>query len=255
MYGCRGGQAQERYSPGAADFAVLESPALNANDGFMSKLSEDDNAARPRSSRAPASLTQRGSQRRQALLAAALRIIVRDGPGSVTFRTVVAEANASHGSVAYYFGTREELIREAMMLVANRNIEALAGVLEHFESVPGDPQSLAAIIASHSTQQMIEDRSMGITIIELHLAAARHPELRPVLRDWGRAYARIIHRILANLGSSDPNADAALLTNTINGHVIGQLALQRKDFELAILRPAILRLLKAIARPTEDSTS
>tara|TARA_R110000822_G_scaffold5639_4_gene24185 strand:- start:26513 stop:27163 length:651 start_codon:yes stop_codon:yes gene_type:complete len=216
----------------------------------MTKLPDGENTPRPRSSRAPASLTQRGSERRQALLLAALRIIVRDGPGSVTFRTVVAEAKASHGSVAYYFGTREELIREAMVLVANRNIEALAGVLEQFESVPGDPQSLAEIIARHSTQQMIEDRSMGITIIELHLAAARYPELRPVLRDWGRAYARIIHRILANLGSSDPNADAALLTNTINGHVIGQLALQRKDFESTVLRPAILRLLTAIAGST-----
>ena len=69
------------------------------------------------------------------------------------------------------------------------------------------------------------------------------------LRGWGRAYARISHRILANLGSSDPNADAALLSNTINGHVIEQLALQRKDFEVAILRPPILRLLTAIAGP------
>ncbi len=250
MFGCRDGLAQARYSARGADFAVLESAAFNSNSDPMSKLSDEDNAARPRSSRAPANLTQRGTERRQALLAAALRIIVRDGPGSVTFRTVVAEASASHGSVAYYFGTREELIREAMVLVANRNIEALAGVLEQFESVPGDPQSLATIIANHSTQQMIEDRSMGITIIELHLAAARYPELRPVLRDWGRAYARIIHRILANLGSSDPDADAALLTNTINGHVIGQLALQRKDFESTVLRPAILRLLTTIASPT-----
>lgn len=228
---------------------MLTSASFNFHSDVMTKLSDDDKAARRRTSRAPANLTKRGEERRQALLAAALRIIVREGPGSVTFRTVVAEANASHGSVAYYFGTREELIREAMVLVANRNIEALAGVFEQFESVPGDLQALAAIIASHSTQQMIEDRSMGITIIELHLAAARYPELRPVLRDWGRAYARIIHRILASVGSSDPNADAALLTNTINGHVIGQLALQRKDFEPSILRPAILRLLTAIADP------
>lgn len=216
----------------------------------MTKLSKDDKLPRPRSTRAPASLTPRGAERREALVAAALRIIVRDGPGSVTFRTVVAEAKASHGSVAYYFGTREELIRETLELVAHRNIEALEEVFKQFKSAPSDPSSVAEIIARHSTQQMIEDRSMGITIIELHLAAARYPELRPALRNWGRAYARIIHRILANLGSSNPNADAALLTNTINGHVIGQLALQRKDFESTVLRPAILRLLTAIAGST-----
>ncbi|ABP78326.1 TetR family transcriptional regulator [Pseudomonas aeruginosa] len=217
----------------------------------MSKPSNDDFGARSKLNRAPANLTQRGAERRDALLAAALRIIVKDGPGSVTFRTVVAEAKASHGSVAYYFGTREELIREAMVLVANRNIEALAKMLREFESTPIELASLATTIAHHSTQQMIEDRSMGITIIELHLAAARYPELRPVLHDWGRAYARIIHTVLANLGSSDPNADAALLINTINGHVIGQLALQRSNFESAILRPAIFRLLTAISSSTE----
>ena len=102
----------------------------------MSKPSNDDFGARSKLNRAPANLTQRGAERRDALLAAALRIIVKDGPGSVTFRTVVAEAKASHGSVAYYFGTREELIREAMVLVANRNIEALAKMLREFESTP-----------------------------------------------------------------------------------------------------------------------
>ncbi len=199
--------------------------------------------------RAPANLTQRGIDRRNALLAATLRIIVREGPGAVTFRTVVTEANASHGSVVYYFGTREELLREAMQLVADRNIEALSNVLEKTEVTPIDPQALATLIARHSVQQMIENASMGITIIELHLAAARYPELRPILREWGRAYARIILKALAGLGSTDPAADAALLTNTINGHVIGQLALQRKDFEAAILRPAICRLLIAISHP------
>ncbi|HTN35119.1 MAG TPA: TetR family transcriptional regulator [Marinobacter sp.] len=215
----------------------------------MTKASTDKQKQTPsrNSSRAPANLTQRGAERRNALLSAALRIIVRDGPGAVTFRTVVAEANASHGSVGYYFGTREELIKAAMVLVADRNIEALATVLSHFETMPTNPETLATVIARHSNQQMIEDKSMGITIIELHLAAARSPELRPILREWGRAYARIIHKVLSNLGSDNPDADAALLTNTINGHVVGQLAFQRKDFEASILRPALVRLLGVIA--------
>ncbi|SOB76954.1 transcriptional regulator, TetR family [Marinobacter sp. LV10R510-11A] len=197
--------------------------------------------------RAPANLTQRGTERRSALLSATLQIIVRDGPGAVTFRTVVAEANASHGSVTYYFGTREELIKEAMVLVANRNIEVLSTVLSDFETMQTNPEALATVIARHSNQQMIEDRSMGITIIELHLAAARSPELRPILREWGRAYTRIIRKVLTNLGSDDPDEDAALMINTISGHVVSQLALQRKDFEVSILRPALVRLLAVIA--------
>lgn len=195
------------------------------------------------SGKAPAAFTKRGASRRKALLDAALRIIVKDGPGAVTLRSVVAEAKASHGSVAYYFGTREELIHQALMLVANHNIDALAHAWAEIENHVTDRAKVAELISRHSAHQMIEDRSMGITIIELHLAAARYPELRPALRQWGRAYARITHRTLAALGASNPEADAALLISAINGLVINQLALPRRDFERRIMRPAVLRLL------------
>ncbi|MGC4011308.1 MAG: TetR family transcriptional regulator [Pseudomonas sp.] len=191
-------------------------------------------------------LTARGAQRREALLDAALRIIVRDGPGAVSLRSVTTEAKASHGSVVYYFGTREELIREALVLVANKNVEALAGAWQGLERHSANPSRLAELIARHSVRQMIEDPQMGITIFEFHLAAARYPELTPALRDWGRAYARITHKTFSALGSQNPEADSALLTNLISGLVLHQLALKRPDFESAILRPAVERLLRSI---------
>ncbi|MFM1659771.1 TetR family transcriptional regulator [Pseudomonas aeruginosa] len=192
-------------------------------------------------------LTSRGARRREALLEAALRIIVRDGPGAVTLRSVVTEANAAHGSVVYYFGSREDLVREALTLVANKNIEALAGAWGELERHAGNPAKLAEMIARHSVRQMIEDPQMGITIIEFHLAAARYPELAPALREWGRAYARITHNTFEQLGSDNPEADSALLTNLISGLVLRQLALARPDFESSVLRPAVERLLRSIA--------
>ncbi len=191
-------------------------------------------------------LTPRGEQRRETLVAAALRIIVREGPGAVTLRTVATEAQATHGSVVYYFGTREELIREALHQVAARNIEALEQAWQAIDKDTIDPHLLAGFIAHHSARQMAEDRSMGITIVELHLAAARFPALRPNVREWGRAYARISRETFARMGSSDPAADSAILTSLISGLVVGQLALPRKDFETKILQPAIERFLGSI---------
>lgn len=195
--------------------------------------------------RAQGDLTSRGARRKEGLIEAALRIIVRDGPGAVTLRSVVTEAAASHGSVVYYFGTREELIREALALVANRNIEALAGAWSGFQRHATNPRKLAQLIARHSVAQMIDDRQMGITIIEFHLAAARYPELSSTLREWGRAYARITHDMFVGMGSDNPEAESALLTNLINGLVLKQLALRRPDFESAVLRPAIERFLRS----------
>lgn len=209
------------------------------------KASDSDSTAsfRPKS---PDGLTTRGARRRAQLLDATMRIIVREGPGAVTLRTVVGEAKASHGAIAYYFGNREELIQETLRVIAARNIDALAAAWEAMKPHARDPYRLAELIARHCSQQMAEDADMGITIMELHLAAARDPQLRPALTQWGRAYARIVHDTLATLGSLNPEADAALLINTINGHILGQLALPRHAFATSILQPALQRLLMDI---------
>ncbi len=191
-------------------------------------------------------LTPRGARRRATLLDAALCIIVRDGPGGLTLRSVVAEAGASHGSVSYYFGTREDLIRAALEEVAARNVAALAEAWREIELRADDPVEVARLIARHSCRQMIRDRRMGITIVELHLAAARYPEVRPALRIWGRAYAEIARETLAALGSRDPETDAALLTNAITGMVIGALAIPQRDFESVVLRPFLERFLRHV---------
>lgn len=199
-------------------------------------------------------LTPRGARKRTALLDATFRIIVRDGPGAVTLRSVVAEASAGHGAVKYYFGSTRTLIREALKKVARHSIEQLSETWKTVDREASDPAVLARIIASHSSREMIENRRRGIIIYELHLAAARDASLRPIIQAWGREYARIVRGTLEALGSSDPSADAALLTNLINGIVVSQLALPRKDFANSILRQAIERFLRNMlsTKPERD---
>lgn len=194
-------------------------------------------------------LTPRGARKRSALLDAAFRIIVRDGPGAVTMRSVVAEASASHGAVNYYFGSTQALIREALKKVARQSIEKLSQTWKAVDAGACGPSTLARIISHHSFHEMIEDRKRGIIIYELHLAAARDPSLRPIIQAWGRGYTRIVRGTLEKLGSLDPSADAALLVNLINGIVISQLALPRKDFADSILRQAVEQFLRNMRPP------
>lgn len=201
-----------------------------------------------------AHLTPRGARRKAGLLEAALRIIVREGSGAVTHRSVVSEADASYGSVVYYFGSRKKLLLETMRFVAQQNVRALSESWKEIERHSSDAYAIAALVARHSTHQMIEDRRMGIAIHQLHLAAASDPDLRPIIRAWGRSYARIMRRTLSALGSLDPTADAALLVNAINGMVISQLAFPRTDFEKEVLLPALVRLLVGIQKSPSAST-
>ena len=204
----------------------------------------------PPSSNAAASaatdrLTTRGVRRRHELLEAALRLIVRDGPGAVTLRSVVTEADTSHGLVSYYFGSRDELINAALALTATRNIDALAHAWEEICPTT-DADDLARQIARHSVRQMIEHEDMGITIIELHLAAARDPALRPAIVEWGRAFAHIVAPTLLAIGSNDPSRDAEILVSTINGLVMTQLAVPSRRFEAEVLTPTIARYLRTM---------
>lgn len=224
----------------AAGFTELPSTATNSS---IEKALLDDESGE---------LTPRGVRKRTALLDATFRIIVRDGPGAVTLRSVVAEASAAHGAVKYYFGSTQALIREALKKVARHSIEKLSETWKTVDREACDPSVLAGIIAGHSSREMIENRRRGIIIYELHLAAARDASLRPIIQAWGREYARIVRGTLEALGSTDPSADAALLTNLINGLVISQLALPRKDFADAILRQAIEQFLRNMGSTTPE---
>lgn len=192
-------------------------------------------------------LTDRGARRRGDLLDAALRVIVREGPAAVSHRTVAAEAGAAHGSVAYYFGSREELIRETLERVAARNIAALEGARDQLEEAATSPAAYAAALTAHVVEQMLDDRDNATAILELHLAAAREPELRDALRGWGRAYAAISQRALRSLGSRDPDADTYAIVTVVNGLLLQQLAAPQAEFAERVLRPTLERLLTTMA--------
>jgi DNA-binding transcriptional regulator YbjK len=153
------------------------------------------------------------------------------------------EAGATHGAVKYYFGSRDALMKQALHEVAGRNIDALRELQPQLRAQAHDPAAFAATLARQAYRQMLADRDMGIAIQELHLTASRRPALRPLIREWGRAYLAASEEALRALGSRDPRRDTALLVSVINGLVLQQLSVPRDDFEDAVLRPTLERIL------------
>ncbi|MDH6198497.1 DNA-binding transcriptional regulator YbjK [Mycobacterium frederiksbergense] len=191
--------------------------------------------------------TRRGRDRRSALIAATLRIIVRDGPGAVKHRTVAAEAGSTHGLVSYYFGGSEKLIRSALEDTAMRNVSWLESAQERLLAAADDATALAEALADIVDEQLTTDRAMGFCVLELHLAAGRDPELRPLIRSWGKAFVLASAPVLKRLGSQDPVQDTRLLAQLINGMVLEQLSVPRPDFKERVLLPNLKRLMSAIA--------
>jgi DNA-binding transcriptional regulator YbjK len=182
----------------------------------------------------------RGAARRQALLDAAVKLLAREGGRAVTHRAVAREAGTTHGSPRYYFATRDELLDEALRQLADRQVREVEALLQ--EPSPTEPGARAARLAAFMAGTVSEDRDATLARYELFLEAARRPRLRPALEAWGEAYTRLFAAELT-AGAADPEVEAELLLNLLNGLLLRQLAVPRKDFERAELRPAIERFL------------
>ncbi|MFE5325180.1 TetR/AcrR family transcriptional regulator [Embleya sp. NPDC056575] len=180
-----------------------------------------------------------GAARREALLDATVRLLARDGARAVTHRAVAVEAGTTHGSTRYYFGTREQLLDEALRRLAGRQIDEIRTVLRR--SATADPQEFATRLARYMTDTVAGDRDASIARYELFLEVARRPELRPALAEWGAVQREALAARLAAVGAAEPEAAAADLLTLLNGLVLEQLATPDDDFEHTRLRPAILR--------------
>ena len=129
---------------------------------------------------------ERGRRRRALLLAAALRVVERDGVAAVTHRAVAKEAGLAATAGTYYFATVDELLVAVITAGAHRFADSVRALL------PAEPsiRDFAALAAGY----LAEHRGRTIAEYELYLLAARRPELRPAARLWLSAARELLAR-------------------------------------------------------------
>ena len=126
-----------------------------------------------------------GSQGRERLLDAAVRLIAREGIDNVRIARIATEAGVSAGLVHYHFASRDALLEEALEHSYERAGDLRLAALEAGRATAA--QRLAAMI----DQCLPTDRALHddfVLWIELWLRSARDPALRPVA---ARLYARL----------------------------------------------------------------
>lgn len=125
---------------------------------------------------------------REALIAAARKLLQELPPAQVTIAAVGREAGVDPALIRYYFGTREVLLFE----VAQR-ISEPATIEQRPEDLPPVAQ-LEALI--HRTFQFTRSAKYMQRLMAEELSAARSPEVRAKLREWQgipvKAYERLL---------------------------------------------------------------
>jgi len=148
---------------------------------------------------------QGSEQRRQAILDAAMRIIVRDGVRAVRHRAVAAEAQVPLSATTYYFKDIDDLITDTFAQFVERSAAQMAafwagtqGVLEEMVGrLDGSEQArrqladeIAALAVQYVQRQLRERRDHLIA----EQAFQQEVLLNPRLRELVRAHRQILQQ-------------------------------------------------------------
>lgn len=159
---------------------------------------------------------------RERMLRATLELIASGGVAAVTNRRVAAAAGVSLGSLTYHFDTQTQLLRESLLLYVEEETARREQIAHDLaREKPGVEQLAQAVaqlaaIPSHIPRQIAE--------LELHLHAARDPELRDASHRCFQAHEQIATAALTALKIPNPHSHAPTVVALMTGLAVRRLA-------------------------------
>ncbi|MBX8485381.1 TetR/AcrR family transcriptional regulator [Pseudomonas cichorii] len=169
-------------------------------------------------------------QRRQKILDATMRIVVRDGVRAVRHRAVATEADVPLSATTYYFKDIDDLLTDAFAQYVERSAAYQAKLWQHTEVVlremltrgtanPTDRLRLADDIARMTMEyirhQLQTRREYLIAEHAFHHEALINPRLAPLVVAHQEILLQGTYQFLQVIGSSQPVQDAQVLTGII----------------------------------------
>ena len=160
---------------------------------------------------------------RRAELAEALwRVVIREGIGGVTIRSVADEAGWSRGIVEHYFESKDELVRFACRLAAER---ILVKVRERHASLEGRAALRAVLLQDLG---LFSKRKESVNVwMGMLSAAAREPGLTAEFVRFDEELRAVIAEMIAEMmarGEASPDIDPEEKARSLFAFNIGMAA-------------------------------
>ncbi|HEX4345832.1 MAG TPA: TetR family transcriptional regulator [Solirubrobacteraceae bacterium] len=175
--------------------------------------------------------TDRGTQ----LLDEALRLLAAGGLGAVTHRSVESAAKAPHGSVTYWFASRDGLVAamvERLVSECEGQVGAIAEQIAAAFAAGGEPDVEA--VASGLAAWIDGNRDLHLARLELELAAIRDPRLAERMRDAALVFWRMCEPLALATGSADPERDGRAIAVMVDGLLLDRLAHPPQSHDLLV---------------------
>jgi DNA-binding transcriptional regulator YbjK len=182
---------------------------------------------------------QRGQERIERILRAALAVIERGGIAAVTQRAVAREAGVPLGSLVYYFPSKLDLLQAALEAFVDEEVSGLRAIADGLEGASFTAEQLADLYAEAITGLA----ASPVAQFELYLEAARQPTLRESAERAIAAYAGVAEQALRAAGAPDPAGSAGLFVALVDGIGLHEGV---APGSVPDLREALLALFRAV---------
>lgn len=173
---------------------------------------------------------QGSEQRRQAILDAAMRVVVRDGVRGVRHRAVAAEAQVPLSATTYYFKDIEDLLTDTFAQYVARSADYMGKLWATTEGVlreliargDGSPAArarladeIAQMTAEYVSRQLLNRRDFLIAEQAFRQEALLCTRLAKLVRAHEQILLHGARQMLEVIGSAQPEQDALVLTAII----------------------------------------
>ncbi len=175
--------------------------------------------------------SRQGSElRRQAILDAAMRIVVRDGVRAVRHRSVAAEAEVPLSATTYYFKHIDDLITDTFAQFVERSAAYMAAFWSNTEGLLQEQvgrldgsvearrdlaDEIARLAVEYVRHQLLTRRDHLLAEQAFQQEALINPRLHELVRAHRGILLQGVIQFFEVLGSRQPEQDAPLLTGII----------------------------------------
>jgi AcrR family transcriptional regulator len=207
--------------------------ALTLDNAITTRDGEREAAGAP----LPGGARSLSSEKAQRIIEAMRRSVARRGTVGSTFDHVSREAGVSRGLLHYYFGTKEQLLVEAVRRDCELRLEMLQRQLSRAQSA----DDFVDLMAQNLQKTVREDPDLVTLVFELFSLSRRNADIAVEYAELMRATREQVASML-DAGQregilhlhADPEAVAEILFSLGDGLALRMLAEPDRDFAAAI---------------------
>jgi DNA-binding transcriptional regulator YbjK len=181
---------------------------------------------------------------REAIVAATVRVVAREGVAAVTHRRVAGEAKVSLSSTTWHFATKADILEAALWWTARREVARITEIAERLDGAEFDPAAWAEELSDWLIEQVTGERDVVVALYRLQIELLGTPGARAVHREWGRGLRALGDQVLQHSTTLTPDLDIRLVVAALDGLRLS--ALSEEEVATEWLRPAVHRQLRAL---------